>query len=92
MASQNSTLFASQLNAAQGHVDYVAGTTSVNAQAVADSTESGGRVVIIADTYTPTSTMAASTVLGICKIPSGAKVVSVEFIVPASNSGVAQAG
>lgn len=78
MASQNTTLFNAQI----GTADYV--TTDGSQQKYPSSTEGGGKVVVIADTYTPTSTMAATTVLGICKLPAGSKVISVEFIVPAS--------
>ena len=74
MASQNTTLFAAQIGTADFATD----------QKIPTSVDAGGRAIIIADTYTPTSTMAAGTVLGICKLPAGSKVVSVEFIVPAS--------
>lgn len=79
MASQNSTLFASQLTNPQGHVDYASG------QSIADSTEAGGRPVIVADTYLTTSAVTAgSQTITLCKLPAGAKVTSLELIVPAS--------
>jgi len=81
MASQNTTLFAAQIFAA----DYVVGTSSVHAQSLPTSTESGGRVCVIADTFTTTSALTAgSHTLTLCKLPAGAKVVSLELCVPAS--------
>lgn len=77
MASQNTTLFASQLSPAQGGSDYASG------QALPSSTEAGGRCVIIADTFTTTSAVTTSQTITLCKLPAGAKVVSLELLVPA---------
>jgi len=71
MASQNSTLFAAQIAPSQsGYVE---------------ATDAGGRVMQIADTYLTTSAVTAgSQTITLCKLPAGAKVTSLELIVPAS--------
>lgn len=75
MASQNTTLFAAQIFAA----DYATG------QALPTSTEAGGLCRVVADTFTTTSAVTAgSQTITLCKLPAGAKVVSLELCVPAS--------
>ena len=75
MASQNTTLFAAQI----GSADYASG------QALPTSLDAGGRTITICDTFTTTSALTAgSQTLTLCKLPAGAKVVSLELIVPAS--------
>lgn len=75
MASQNTTLFAAQI----GSADFASG------QALPTSLDAGGRTVTLCDTFTTTSALtAASHVLVLAKLPAGAKVVSLELIVPAS--------
>lgn len=75
MANQNSTLFAAQI----GSADYASG------QALPTSIDAGARLNCICDQYVTTSAVTAgSQTINLCKLPSGAKVVSLELIVPAS--------
>ena len=75
MASQNSTLFAAQIFSADYSTD----------QKYPTSLDAGGRVNIIADTFTTTSAVTAgSQTITLCKLPPGAKVTSLELVVPAS--------
>jgi hypothetical protein len=75
MASQNTTLFAAQI----GSADYASG------QALPTALDAGGRTTTICDTFTTTSAVTAnSQTITLCKLPAGAKVVSLELIVPAS--------
>lgn len=75
MASQNTTLFAAQI----GSADFATG------QALPTSLDAGGRVNVVADTYATTSAVTAgSQTITLCKLPAGAKVVSLELLVPAS--------
>ena len=70
MASQNSTMYAAQI---------ASGAPTVS------STEAGGRVRCVSDTYLTTSAVTAgSQTITLCKLPVGAKVISAELIVPAS--------
>lgn len=75
MASQNTTLFAAQI----GTADYATG------QALPTSLDAGGKAKILCDTFTTTSAVTAgSQTITLCKLPAGAKVTSLELIVPAS--------
>lgn len=79
MASQNSTLFLSQLDSSStSRADFASG------QALAGSTEAGGQVRVIADSYTTTSAVSTSETLVLCKLPAGAKVVGGFIHVPGS--------
>ncbi len=79
MASQNTTLFAAQIGAA----DYV--TTDGSQQKYPGAIDAGGKTVTIAESFTSTSAVTAgSQVIVLCKLPKGVKVVSAELIVPAS--------
>lgn len=74
MASQNTTLFASQLSDALS-----------NSQSFLRPTDETGKVRCIVDTYTTTSAVTAgSQNIVLCRLPKGAKVISAEVIVPAS--------
>lgn len=71
MASQNTTLFASQI--------------TPSTSGFVDALDAGARTVTICDSFTTTSAVTAgSQTITLCKLPKGARVVSAEFIVPAS--------
>lgn len=73
MASQNTTLFAAQIGSLTG---------SYNASR---PTDAGGQAMRIASGYQTTSAVVASSeTLTLCKLPMGAKVTSLELLVPAS--------
>ena len=71
MASQNTTLFAAQI------------APGLNGQS--DPLDAGARTITICDSFTTTSAVTAgSQTITLCKLPKGAKVCSLELIVPAS--------
>ncbi len=75
MASQNTTLFAAQIFSADFATD----------QKYPTSLDGGGRANVVCDSFTTTSAVTAgSQTITLCKLPPGAKVVSLELIVPAS--------
>ena len=73
MASQNTTLFDNQV-----------GFSTAATPTFTEARESGGKVRCISDSYLLTSTIAAAATLTLCKLPKGARVISLELIVPAS--------
>jgi len=77
MASQNTTLFASQIFSA----DYVVGTSSVHAQSLPSSADAGGVVKVICDSFTTTSAVATTETLTLCKLPAGARVINFELLI-----------
>lgn len=75
MASQNTTLYGYQ----------VAGRTGSTSVLQAPSRDAGGKLRVLTDSYTTTSAVTAgSQTITLGVLPAGAKVLSVELLVPAS--------